>query len=105
MGEENEKSSAVQRTFHSQAAALEYVGIDHGGANVLVAEQFLNGADVVAGFEQMSGKTVPKSMGTDRLIYARPTCSLAYRPLYVAGVHMMAKLLTGLRVGRIFGCR
>jgi len=30
-----------------QAAAVEDVGVDHGGFNVLVAEQFLDGADII----------------------------------------------------------
>jgi len=41
-------SSTIQRGAHGQAAALEDVGVDHGGFDILVAEQFLDGADVVA---------------------------------------------------------
>ena len=38
----------VQGAADGQAAALEDVGVDHGGFDILVAEQFLDGADVVA---------------------------------------------------------
>jgi len=34
------------------------MGIDHGGAHILVSEQLLHRADVISPFEQMSGKAV-----------------------------------------------
>lgn len=34
-------------------AAIKHMGIDHGGGGVGVAQEFLNGADVVATFQQM----------------------------------------------------
>ena len=36
------------RAAHSERAAVEHMGIDHGGFHVLVAQQLLNGADVLA---------------------------------------------------------
>ena len=38
----------VEGRFDSQTAALQYVGVDHGGFDVFVPEEFLYGADVVA---------------------------------------------------------
>jgi hypothetical protein len=38
------------------------MGIDHGRAEVLVAEQFLNGTDIVAGFEEVGGEAVAEGM-------------------------------------------
>jgi hypothetical protein len=38
------------------------VGIDHRRANVVVAEQLLYGADVVAILRKMGGKAVPQGM-------------------------------------------
>jgi hypothetical protein len=32
------------------------VSIDHGRSDILVAQQFLDGADIIAGFEQMGGE-------------------------------------------------
>jgi hypothetical protein len=40
------------------------MGIDHGGFDILVAQQLLNGADVVATLEQMGGKAMAKCMAT-----------------------------------------
>jgi len=40
-----------------------------------VAEQQLNGADICAGFEEMNRKSVPESMGRDRLAVARKLAS------------------------------
>ena len=35
---------------------LENVGVDHGGGDVAMAEQFLDGSDVVAVLEKMGGE-------------------------------------------------
>ncbi len=43
--------SGVQRTADGEAAAVEHVGVDHRGADVLMAEQLLDRADIVAVFE------------------------------------------------------
>jgi hypothetical protein len=43
--------------------ALHRVGIDHGRFQVTVAEQLLNGPDIVIGLEQMAGETVAEGMG------------------------------------------
>jgi len=40
------------------AAAVEHVGVDHGGLDVVVAEELLDGADVVAVAEEVGGKAV-----------------------------------------------
>ena len=52
-------------------AAVERVGVDHGGAHVFVAKQFLNGADVVAVFQQLGGEGMPQRVGGDGLDPAR----------------------------------
>jgi len=39
------------------------VGVDHGGFDVFVAEEFLNGADVVAGFEKVGGEGMTEGVG------------------------------------------
>jgi len=49
-------SELVQRTRHPTPALVQHMGVDHRGRNVGVAEQFLHRADVVAAFEQVSGK-------------------------------------------------
>ena len=42
------KRLAVEGGFDGEAAALEDVGVDHGGFYVFVSEEFLHSADVVA---------------------------------------------------------
>jgi hypothetical protein len=42
----------------AKGAAVEDVGVDLGGADVLVAEELLDGADVVAGLEEMGREAV-----------------------------------------------
>ena len=46
----------VQWAAHGERSAVEYVGVDHRGADILVAEQLLDGADVATVFEQMGGE-------------------------------------------------
>ncbi len=38
------------------------MGVDHGGVDVAVAEQFLDGAYVVAVFEEVGGEGMPERM-------------------------------------------
>ena len=46
---------SIERAFDSEGARLYDVGVNHCGAEVGVAEQFLNGSDVGAGLEKVSG--------------------------------------------------
>jgi hypothetical protein len=55
-------ASAVQRRFDGKSAALEDVGVDHGGFDVFVSEEFLNRSDVVTVLKEMSGETVAKGV-------------------------------------------
>lgn len=41
------------------------MSINHGGFDILVTEEFLDGADVVAVLEEVSCKAVAKGMATD----------------------------------------
>jgi hypothetical protein len=52
----------IKRTQHTPASAVEDVGINHRRGNVLVPEQFLHRADVIAGLQQVCGKRMPQSM-------------------------------------------
>lgn len=40
------------------------MSVDHGGADVFVAEEFLDGANIVSGFEQVSSEAVTKGVAT-----------------------------------------
>jgi len=52
----------VGRAPDTCAATIEYVGIDHGGPDILVPEEFLNGADIVSRLQKVRGKRVAKGM-------------------------------------------
>ena len=48
----------------SPRAAVEHLCVDHGRFEVIVAEQFLDGADVIAVFEQVDRETVTQGLAT-----------------------------------------
>lgn len=50
----------IQRATDGQAAAVEHMGVDDLDFDMAAAAQILDGADIVAGFEQMSGDAVAK---------------------------------------------
>ena len=59
----------VQRAAYGQTATFDNVGVDHGGFDALVAEEFLHRADVVTVFEQVRGigskdGALPRRRGT-----------------------------------------
>jgi hypothetical protein len=45
------KFSGVQGTFDGHGAFTQYMGVDHGSLDIFVAEEFLDGADIVTSFE------------------------------------------------------
>lgn len=49
-------SEAVHRAPYSEFSTVEHMGIDHCGFQAAVAQQFLDGPDVVSDFEQVSGE-------------------------------------------------
>ena len=53
----------VEGTADAVAAAFQDMGVDHGGLNVFMSQQFLHSTDIVAIFQQMGGKAVTQSMG------------------------------------------
>jgi hypothetical protein len=63
-------SLKIQRAAHRPAAAFQDVGVDHGGADVFMPEEFLDGADIIAGLEQMGCKGVAQGVAGDALLEA-----------------------------------
>ena len=57
-----EMSQNVQRAADSLAAAVEHVGVDHCGLDALVAEDLLDGPDVIAAREQVGREGVPQGV-------------------------------------------
>ena len=43
-------------------ASIQYVRVDHRGLDVLVPQEFLDGSDVVAVFEEMRGERVTQGV-------------------------------------------
>lgn len=48
--------------FDGKSAALKDVGVDHGGFDVLMTEQFLDGANIIAILQEMSCEGVAESV-------------------------------------------
>lgn len=55
-------SQQVRRAAHAVAAAVEHVGVDHGGLDVVVAEELLDSPDVIAVGEQVGGERSAESV-------------------------------------------
>ena len=48
----------IERAAHALATALQHMRIDHGSADVLVPQEFLHGANVIAIFQEVGGKAM-----------------------------------------------
>ena len=60
----------VEGGFDCAGAAVEDVGVDHGGFDVFVPEEFLDSAYVVAALEEVGGEAVPEGVGGDGFLDA-----------------------------------
>jgi hypothetical protein len=80
--------------MNTLSASIEDVGVDHGGFDIFVAEEFLDGADVVAVLEQVGGKGVAESVATDALLDTCGTDSLFESFLQAAFVKVVAAAVT-----------
>jgi len=54
--------TVVERTAHPKPGFVQDMCINHGGRNVLVAEQLLDCPDVLPVFKQMGGEAVTKGV-------------------------------------------
>lgn len=52
----------IEWASDAEARFVQDMGIDLGGADILVSEEFLDGADVLMIFEEMGGEAVPERM-------------------------------------------
>ena len=55
----------IQRAAYGFWPAVEHMGIDHCGFDILMTKKFLNGADIIACFKQVSGKAMAKGVRAD----------------------------------------
>jgi hypothetical protein len=96
----NSQPLAIQGTADGQATALENVSVDHGSFDAFVAQQFLDSANIVTGFEQVGSEAVAQGVRSDRLDQAHPPGRLPDRCAQAAFVQVMAPNLTGTRIKR-----
>ena len=59
---------SVEGRFYCQPAALENVGVDHGGFDVFMPEEFLNGSYIVSALEEVGCEGVAESVGCDAFL-------------------------------------
>jgi hypothetical protein len=95
-----ESERAIQETLVAEGAAAEDVGVYHGCAYILVAEELLDDSDVGARLEEVGGDRVPQRMGRDGLRDPGGDSSATYGPLYDGFVEVVPPNLTsrGVRV-------
>ena len=62
--------SSIQGASHAQDILSGDMGVDHGGLEVPVAQEFLYGSDVVAVFQQVGCEAVPQ--GVHRCLLGNP---------------------------------
>jgi len=73
--------------------------VDHGRADALVSEQFLDRADVVAIVEEVGGEGMPERVTARPFRDARPVHGVLHRALDRAFVQVVAASAAGLAVG------
>lgn len=49
----------IQRAADATPTAIQDMGVDHGGRHIAVAQQFLDGPNVIAGLQEVCGERVP----------------------------------------------
>lgn len=80
----------VERAKHAVRSSPKDMGIDLGGAQVLVAEKLLHGPDVVPGLEQVGRKAVSQRMTADGLVDQGRLAGVTDCPLEDPFVHMVS---------------
>lgn len=82
----------VERTPHAACSVLQDVRIDHGRSHVAVAEELLDGADVVAALQQVGGEGVAERMAGHPFVETGLARCILHRPLQDALMEVMASL-------------
>jgi hypothetical protein len=90
----------IQWAPDRQAAAVEDVGVDHGGLDVLMAEEVLHGPNVIAVFQEMGGEGVAEGVASDALSDVRAAGGECDGLLDGAAAGVVAALDAGPRVFR-----
>src|SRR3954469_11742598 len=88
------RGSPIEGTLYATTAPVQDVGVD-GRPDVFVAEEFLDGADVVADLEQVSREAVPQRMNCGVLGDPGGSCGELEFALDDGLVHVVAAPLPG----------
>ena len=68
------------------------MGINHGGADIFVAQQFLDRSDIITICQQMGSEAVAKRMAGDEFLYPGHLRSFLDRFIQTALMNMMTSL-------------
>ena len=60
-------SKPVHRTANTRRSTIEDMGIDHRGLDVAMTQEFLYRSNIVAAFEQVSGKGMSEGVASGPL--------------------------------------
>lgn len=61
----------IERAAHADARPVEHMGVDHGRAYVLVAQQFLNSTNVISVLQKMRCEGMSKCVASRWFVYSR----------------------------------
>jgi len=90
---------SVEGRFYCQPATLENVGVDHGGFDVFMPEEFLNGSYIVSALEEVGCEGVAEGVRCDAFGDACDLLGFANGALEVGFVNVVTGGLSGLGVG------
>jgi hypothetical protein len=79
----------VSWALDASSASIQHMRRDHRRADISMAKQLLNGADVVASFEQVGGERMAKSLAARSLGKPCLPYSFSYSPLQYKWTDMM----------------
>ena len=99
------RTAPVERTAHAAGTFREDVRVDHGGLEIRVTEQLLDGADVVAVLEQVGGKGVPQRRTAGGLSESRLTHGRLHGSLHGLLMQVMTHRHAGVRIAAERGRR
>ena len=96
--------SPIQGGFDRESAALENMGVDHRGFDILMPEQFLDGPDIIAILQEVGREGMAECVRCDPLFYPGELGGFADGTLDGGFVDVVALDLSGDGVGRQSGC-
>src|SRR5579859_961720 len=97
-------SGSIKWTPNAQRGSVENVHVDYGCSHVAVAKELLDRADVVAGFEEVRGKTVAECVACGGLGQGHRTDCVAKSSLKDGFMQVVASALKGLGM-KVDSCR